>query len=107
MHEADGDAAELQRPGLAQEGVVGLPGAPAGAVLAVAARGPEGRDPRQFVKQPQLVDVAPVEDGVDPGEGVERLRPEFGARLGDVGVGDEADAHARSLRDGGDWPRLR
>ena len=38
------------------------------------------------------MDIAAVEDAVDPGEGVVDLRPEGGAGFGDVGVGDQADS---------------
>ena len=70
-----------------------LHGPSAGAVLAVAARRPHGGRPSQLVQQAHVVDVARVQDGVHAREGVERLRPQRRARLGDVRVRDQADAH--------------
>ena len=43
------------------------------------------------------MDVAAVEDRVDAGEHVEDLRPQLGAGLGDVRVGDQPDAQRGAL----------
>ena len=49
---------------------------------------------RELVQQPQLVDVAGVQDRVAAREGVEDLGPQLTAGLRDVGVGDEAEPQA-------------
>ena len=91
---ADREAFELERPGFAEAGVFGLDGAAAGAVVAVAAGDVDGGDLFEFVDQGEVVDVAAVEEDVGGADAVPELGPEFRAGFGDVGVGDEADAHS-------------
>ena len=47
----------------------------------------------ELVDDPQLVNIATMENQVDAGEGLEDLRPELRPRLRDVSVGDQTDAH--------------
>ena len=81
------------------------------ALVAVAARGEHGRYLLQLVQQPQLVDVAGVQDRVTARERVEHLRPQLDPGLRDVRVSDQAQPHTggRSHRDGRipDVPRNR
>jgi hypothetical protein len=65
------------------------------ALVAVAARGEHRRDLLQLVQQPQLVDVAGVQDRVTAGERLEHLRPQLGLSFRDVRVRDQAEPHAR------------
>ena len=89
--------AQLHDPGVAHSRIG--PGArpAAEALVAVAARGEHGCYLLQLVQQPQLVDVAGVQDRVTAREGVEHLRPQLGPGLRDVRVSDQAQPrHART-----------
>jgi hypothetical protein len=60
-------------------------------VLAVSTRRESRRDVVKDVEQLDIVEIAAVENDVDAGEGLEDLRPQGGARLRDVGVGEQTD----------------
>ena len=94
--------AQLNDPGVAHPRIGPGARAAAEALVAVAARGEHGRYLLQLVQQPQLVDVAGVQDRVTARERVEHLRPQLGPSLRDMRVGDEAQPHTRgrSHRDG-------
>jgi hypothetical protein len=73
--------------------MVGLHGPAARAFFAVTAGGPGWRNLMKLVDDVQFMDVAGVQDAIDAAESIEHLRPEFGPGLGDMGIGDEANAH--------------
>jgi hypothetical protein len=56
----------------------------------------------ELVDDHEVVDVTGVEDGVDPRERIEDLRPELRARFRDVGIGNETDAQRVFLAEGAD-----
>jgi hypothetical protein len=97
VRHADAQAVELEQPGLAQPGVVGLNGTAAGAVVAVSAGRVGARDVGKLVDNDEVVDVPRVQDRTDAREGIEDLRPQLMASLGDVGVGDEPNAHDQEM----------
>src|SRR5829696_5958829 len=70
-------------------------------VLAVAAGRPQRGHLGELVEHHEVVDVAAVQDAVDAVERAEGLRPQLGAGLGDVGVGDQPHAHAAAVGEHG------
>ena len=97
----DPDPGQVEQPRVAQPRIDAGDRSTGRPVLAVAPRRPQRRHLGQLVEHEQLVDVAAVEDGVDAGEDVEHLRPQLGTGFGDVGVGDQPDAHGGALRQRG------
>ena len=89
----DPKALDFEVPGLAQARILRLHGAPAAAVVAVAARHINRRDLFETVDQRDVVDVPSVQQQIHAGQTGVDLRPELIARFGHVSVGDQPNQH--------------
>src|SRR5688500_14983340 len=100
MTQPDAEALPFEAPRLPQSRVFRTDRPAAAAVVAVATAAVD-RHPDtllEAVQHRQGVDVATVEDRVDPflPESVVDLRPDIRSRLGNVRVRDQTDAHRQS-----------